>query len=109
MKILAGRFKGREIPFRPNRYLRPTPDRVRHAIMQSLAGVIGGSRILDVFCGTGALGLEALSQGASEVHFIEKHRPLCLSLKKLTSRLGPGADTRLVCHDARGPPPPPLL
>jgi len=71
MKILGGILKGRRLRFRPARDLRPTPDKVRAAVMNALAEVLPGARVLDLFGGTGALGLEALSRGAAHAVFVE--------------------------------------
>ncbi len=78
MRIIAGRHRGRAVSAPPGRDIRPTPDRVREAVFNILehgtagkpAGV-GGLRVLDAFCGTGALGLEALSRGATHATFID--------------------------------------
>lgn len=72
MKILTGRFKGRALPFKPEHGLRPTPDKVRKAIVDAFAGWLEDKRILDLFSGTGALGLELLSAGAAGADFVEK-------------------------------------
>ena len=69
-RILAGRWKGRvlQVP----RTARPTSSRAREALFDVLQGVIGGARVLDLFAGSGAVGLEALSRGASRAVFVEK-------------------------------------
>ena len=66
MRIVAGRFGGRRLDVPKNRDIRPTSDKVRGAIFNALDArdVVQGARVLDCFCGTGALGLEALSRGA---------------------------------------------
>jgi 16S rRNA (guanine966-N2)-methyltransferase len=69
MRIIAGRFKGRLIVF--PKHIRPTQDKVRQSIFDVLAPVIKESRVLDLFAGSGAFGLEALSRGAGEVIFID--------------------------------------
>lgn len=76
MRIVGGKFKGRTLSSPDGRDTRPTTDRVREAIFNRLQhGVPGFSidatRVLDLFAGTGALGLEALSRGAKHVHFID--------------------------------------
>lgn len=86
MKILTGSLKGRAIVYTPHLELRPTGDKVRKAIIDILQQVIGGQRVLDLYSGTGALGLEALSAGASFVCFVEKNagrsRQIELNLKR---------------------------
>lgn len=76
MRIVGGKFRGRTISAPDGRDTRPTTDRVREAIFNRLEhGVPGfnidGTRVLDLFAGTGALGLEALSRGSKHVHFID--------------------------------------
>ena len=77
MKILTGKLRGQEIPFKPNPHLRPTPDKVRQAIFNMLQGALEDKNVLDLFSGTGALGLEALSNGAAKVTFVEKDARQC--------------------------------
>lgn len=72
LRIIGGRFRGRLLPIPDQPGLRPTPDRVRETLFNWLAPVIEGARCLDLFAGTGALGLEAASRGASSVILIER-------------------------------------
>ncbi len=76
MKIVAGKYGGRRLIVPKNRDIRPTSDKVRGAIFNMLAsrGAIEGAHVLDAFCGTGALGLEALSRGAKSCLFVDKSR-----------------------------------
>ena len=71
MRIIAGRLKGRRIASPSWEGLRPTSDRLRESLFNVLAPRIEGARVLDVFAGTGALGFEALSRGASHVVFVD--------------------------------------
>jgi 16S rRNA (guanine966-N2)-methyltransferase len=71
MRIVAGEWGGRRIEAPPERGTRPTTDRVREAWMSALAAELTGARVLDLFAGSGALGLEALSRGASHATFVE--------------------------------------
>ena len=73
VRIIGGRFRGRRIPIRADG-IRPTGDRVRETLFNWLAARIQGARCLDLFAGTGVLGLEALSRGAAGVWFVEKNR-----------------------------------
>ncbi len=73
MRIIAGLAKGMPL-FAPRSGVRPTVDRVREAIFSSLGGRVVGARVLDLFAGTGALGLEAASRGAESVTFVENAR-----------------------------------
>lgn len=99
MKILTGRLKDTAIPFRPQPGLRPTPDRVRKAVMDSLAHGWEGARALDLFSGTGALGLEALSAGAAEAVFVESDRRRADAIARLARDLGLGDVCRVLAED----------
>jgi len=72
LRIIGGRWRGRRIVLPSPADIRPTPDRVRETLFNWLTPVIDGMRCLDLFAGSGALGLEALSRGASEAWFIDK-------------------------------------
>jgi 16S rRNA (guanine966-N2)-methyltransferase len=73
MRIVAGAFGGRRLVVPKDERVRPTADRVREAWMSILGGALPGARVLDLFAGSGALGLEALSRGAAHVTFVELH------------------------------------
>jgi 16S rRNA (guanine966-N2)-methyltransferase len=82
MRIIAGRFKGARFPSPPGRGVRPTSDRVREALFSTLGSVVVGSRVLDLFAGSGAFGIEALSREAESVVFVEKDRKVAEALRK---------------------------
>ncbi|NJD30468.1 MAG: 16S rRNA (guanine(966)-N(2))-methyltransferase RsmD [Gammaproteobacteria bacterium] len=71
LRIIGGAWRGRKIHFPPVEAIRPTPDRVRETVFNWLQLDVAGSRCLDLFAGSGALGLEALSRGAARVVFVE--------------------------------------
>lgn len=71
MKIVAGKYKGKILIDRPFDHIRPTADMVKQSIFNKLQFEILGAKVLDLFCGTGALGIEALSRGADEVVFAD--------------------------------------
>jgi 16S rRNA (guanine966-N2)-methyltransferase len=71
LRIIGGEWRGRKIRFPPVQAIRPTPDRVRETLFNWLQVVMPGSRCLDLYAGSGALGLEALSRGAREVVFVD--------------------------------------
>jgi len=77
MRIIGGQYRGRTLRAPKGRDVRPTTDRVREALFNLLAArrALDGARVLDLFAGTGALGLEALSRGAASALFIEQHAP----------------------------------
>ncbi|MGB8474590.1 MAG: 16S rRNA (guanine(966)-N(2))-methyltransferase RsmD [Candidatus Acidiferrum sp.] len=75
MRIIAGKYRSRILKSLKGLALRPTSDRLRETLFNVLGPAIVGSRFLDVFAGTGAVGIEALSRGAAEAIFIENHAP----------------------------------
>ncbi len=81
MRIIAGSLKGRRLTIRPGLAVRPTTDRVREALFNILAPRVPGSRFLDLYAGTGAVGLEALSRGASLAVFVEYDRRMAADLQ----------------------------
>lgn len=87
MKILTGALRGKPILFKPNPKLRPTSDKTRKAIFDMLQGGLEEKNVLDLFSGTGALGFEALSQGAARVTFVEMNRAQCDKIKENLIRL----------------------
>ena len=87
MRIIAGRWRGRIIEAPPGRKTRPTSDRVREAWMSALQTEIPNSMVLDLFAGSGALGLELLSRGASHVTFVEQANPALRTLKSNADKL----------------------
>jgi 16S rRNA (guanine966-N2)-methyltransferase len=71
LRIIGGSWRGRRLRFPASPQIRPTPDRVRETLFNWLARRVPGARCLDLFAGSGALGLEALSRGAAHVTFVE--------------------------------------
>ena len=69
MRIIAGKYRGRVLAAFRGEEIRPTADRVKESVFQILSSRLMGARVLDLFCGSGALGIESLSRGASEVIF----------------------------------------
>jgi len=95
VRIVAGSLRGSRLVVPDADGLRPTPDRVRETVFNWLAPVIAGVRCLDLYAGTGALGIEALSRGARECVFVERDRALCQRLEGNLARLRV-ADARVV-------------
>lgn len=77
MRIIAGRYRGRKLKSPPSSQTRPTSDRLRETLFNILTPRIKGARFLDLCAGTGAVGIEALSRGASYVTFVDKSRKMC--------------------------------
>jgi 16S rRNA (guanine966-N2)-methyltransferase len=87
MRIIAGSRGGRRLKPPPDRQIRPTPDRVREALFAILAPRVQGARFLDLFAGTGANGLEALSRGAHAAHFVDASRTAVELVRENIQRL----------------------
>ena len=87
MRVIAGRWKGRVLRAPKGSSTRPTADRAREALF-SVLGPLGGARVLDLYAGTGALGIEALSRGAAWVTFVESGRSALEALRSNVSALG---------------------
>lgn len=84
LRIIGGSWRGRRLRFPPQPEIRPTPDRVRETLFNWLGPRVPGSRCLDLFAGSGALGLEALSRGAAHVTFVERD---AIAVRELRARL----------------------
>lgn len=104
MRIIGGRFKGRSLAAPASRAIRPTSDRLRETIFNILGHAyddrIEGARVIDLFAGTGALGFEALSRGASFALFVDEGAEARALLRDNTETLGVGGSTRIVRRDA---------
>lgn len=100
MRITAGEHRGRRIRSPKGLGTRPTSDLLRQAIFNVVGIRIQGARVLDLYAGTGALGLEALSRGAAEATFVERARSALASLRANLATLGVAARSRVVAHDA---------
>ncbi|HEY6942477.1 16S rRNA (guanine(966)-N(2))-methyltransferase RsmD [Dokdonella sp.] len=87
VRIVAGRLRGSRLAVPVREGLRPTPDRVRETLFNWLMPYLPGMRCLDLYAGTGALGIEALSRGAGSCTFIERDRELCRALADNVVRL----------------------
>lgn len=87
LRIIAGQWRGRRLSFPDLPGLRPTPDRVRETLFNWLAPILPGARCLDLFAGSGALGIEALSRGAAETVFVELHPVAVQALRTNLARL----------------------
>lgn len=90
MRVVAGTARGRKIVAPPGLDVRPTLDRVRQAIFNALdaRGAVDGARVIDVFAGSGALGIEALSRGAGHVTFVEQDRKSLACIAENLEHLG---------------------
>ena len=97
LRVIAGAWRGRRLRFPAGTTVRPTADRVRETLFNWLGERIEGTRCLDLYAGTGMLGLEALSRGADEVWFVERDRKLARHLGEQLRLLG--GNGRVLCED----------
>lgn len=99
MRIIAGRWKGRQLKALKGRGIRPTTDRVRESWMSAMGGRMDGLRVVDLFAGSGALGLETLSRGADHVTLVERARGSLRVLEGNVALLDAGPDVTVVADD----------
>ena len=88
VRIIGGKWRGRKLSFPPVASLRPSLGRVRETLFNWLRSDVPGSRCLDLYAGSGALGFEALSRGAATVTFVDSHPKVCRALQDNAARLG---------------------
>jgi 16S rRNA (guanine(966)-N(2))-methyltransferase RsmD len=100
MRVIAGTYRSRILKSLKSLALRPTSDRLRETLFNVLGPAIAGARFVDVFAGTGAVGIEALSRGAAEVVFIEKHPPAVALIRKNLESLGVRSSVTVLGADA---------
>lgn len=100
VRIIGGQWRGRKLPVSDWEGLRPTSDRVRETLFNWLMPAISGASCVDLFAGSGALGFEALSRGASNCLFVESNSRGCRSLNQLIEQLGATDRASVFCGDA---------
>ncbi len=104
MRIVGGRWRGRKLAAPASQAIRPTSDRLREALFNILAHAYGdpasGARVLDLFAGTGALGLEALSRGAAFALFVDDGAEARALIRANVEALGSGGTSRIFRRDA---------
>ena len=99
IRVIAGELKGRRIPTFPGRAIRPTPQRSREALFSILNAHIQEATMVDLFAGTGAIGLEALSRGAAKVLFVEQNPLAGASIQHTLSRFKIPSSSRVLVED----------
>jgi len=104
MRIIAGLYRGFRLRSLKGQHLRPTSDQMRETLFDVLGPSIGGARFLDIYAGSGAVGLEALSRGAREVVAVESHRPAVEVIERnLQTLSAPPKQLRVMpCQAAKG-------
>jgi 16S rRNA (guanine966-N2)-methyltransferase len=101
MRIIAGKYRSRILKSLKGPALRPTSDRLRETLFNVLGPAIAGSRFVDVFAGTGAVGIEALSRSAAEAIFIENHAPAAKLIRQNLDSLKITSGATIFTADAR--------
>ncbi len=99
VRIIGGRFRGRKLEYSGDLRTRPMKDRVREALFNLLGHAVEGKIAIDLFAGTGALALEALSRGASRAVLIERHRPTAQTIHRNATTLGVEAIVNITPSD----------
>ena len=99
IRIIGGKWKGKKIYFNLNDDLRPTPDRAKETLFNWLGQDLNKMYCLDLFSGTGALGLEALSRGAKKVTFVEKNKDYLQKIKKFYLEMSEKEDCDFFCAE----------
>ena len=100
VRIIGGRWRGTRLPVPARPGLRPTSDRVRETLFNWLMPVLPGAKVLDLFAGSGALGLDAASRGAASVQLVEADPQLAQALQSAAARLEAAAQLRVHRGDA---------
>ena len=100
MRVIAGIYRSRILKSLKGQALRPTSDRLRETLFDVLGSAVSGSRFLDLFAGTGAIGIEALSRGAKEVVFVENHPSAAALIRRNLESLGIQSGATVLAMDA---------
>ncbi|HEV2195643.1 MAG TPA: 16S rRNA (guanine(966)-N(2))-methyltransferase RsmD [Candidatus Acidoferrum sp.] len=100
MRVIAGAYRSRILKSLKGLALRPTSDRLRETLFNVLGPSVAGSRFIDLFAGTGAIGIEALSRGAKEVVFVENHASTAALIRRNLESLGIKSGARVLATDA---------
>ena len=100
MRIIAGKYRRRTVKTLRGLALRPSSDRLRETLFNILGAAVGGSVFVDVYAGSGAIGIEALSRGAREVIFIEKHPAAVKLIRRNLESLGITGSAEILAADA---------
>jgi len=100
MRVIAGIYRSRILKSLKRLELRPTSDRLRETLFNVLGPGVAGSRFIDLFAGTGAIGIEALSRGALEVVFVENHGPAAALIRRNLESLGIREGATVLTADA---------
>ena len=100
IRVIGGKWRGRNITLPNNSVIRPTPNRVRETLFNWLQPNIVGANCLDLFAGSGVLGVESLSRGASYIKFVDMNQDYLRSIRKSLELFGEEGSADFVCGDA---------
>ena len=100
MRIISGKYKGMVLAEFKGKDIRPTADRVKESLFNIIYSAVPGARVLDMFCGSGNLGIECISRGAANVHFNDISKDSIAVLKKNLSRIE--GNFSITCYDFSG-------
>lgn len=100
MRIISGKYRGRQLVSFQADHIRPTTDRVKESLFNILMGQVEGARVLDLFSGTGNLAIECLSRGAAFVDLVENHRKSLAIIRENLNKLGIEDDYKIHPVDA---------
>jgi 16S rRNA (guanine(966)-N(2))-methyltransferase RsmD len=99
MRVIAGKYRSRALRSLKGQRLRPTSDRLRETLFNILGQAVGGASFVDLYAGTGAVGIEALSRGAHHVIFAEQHAPAIALIRRNLASLEIGAEAEILGMD----------
>ena len=96
MRVIAGKYRSRTLRSLKGQMLRPTSDRLRETLFNILGPTVEGAAFVDLYAGTGAVGIEALSRGAQHVIFVEQHAPAAALIRRNLESLGIGREAEIL-------------
>lgn len=99
MRVIAGKYRSRTLRSLKGRMLRPTSDRLRETLFNVLGPTVRGATFVDLYAGTGAVGIEALSRGAHHAIFVEQHAPAVALIRRNLESLAVGAEAEILRMD----------
>jgi 16S rRNA (guanine966-N2)-methyltransferase len=99
VRVIAGKYRSRTLRSLKGRMLRPTSDRLRETLFNILGATVSGATFVDLYAGTGAVGIEALSRGARHVIFVEQHAPAVALIRRNLESLGIGEGAEILGWD----------
>lgn len=100
MRIIAGSLRGRRYKVKDQPGVRPISGRIKQSVFDIIAGLVPGAKVLDVFAGTGAVGIEALSRGAEEAVFVDLSKACCKQIEAALAKTGFKAKSRVLMGNA---------